>query len=90
MEKASALRETQLWLRSMDKDEALTYIAQREQDLDALIITYRQRMSQVEAVRAQWQLDEIKEEISHSAAAHGGKPFAHPYWWAGLQCVGAG
>src|SRR5262249_21372236 len=88
--KARALREAQLWLRELGEAEVLAAIAKRECEIQAILAANYQRMSQMEVLAARFSLPELKRDIARLAAAHGGKPFAHPYWWAAFQCVGAG
>jgi CHAT domain-containing protein len=81
MDKAGALREAQLWLREISVAEAERLLDEKRAALERMQAA--ERMGLMDVAVAGFALDDL-------AAASGGKPFAHPYWWAGFQCVGAG
>jgi CHAT domain-containing protein len=74
LEKASALREAQIWLRDLSAEEALALLEAKQRELMT-----SPRMAAVNARKALFQIRD-----------RGAKPFAHPYWWAAFQCIGAG
>jgi CHAT domain-containing protein len=78
LNKAGALREAQIWLRDLSVSQARQLIIERQAQL-----------SQVKPHQWLTKID-LETVLDAQAAAHGGKPFAHPYWWAAFQCVGAG
>ena len=71
--KSVALREAQLWLRDLRAGEALKLVKAKEAELRG------ERMAWVDIapMRRSLELQDADE-----------RPFAHPYWWAGFQCVG--
>jgi len=81
MDKASALCAAQRWLRDLPVAEARRVLNDKRSELER--IKARERLAMIDLTTAQFDLEDL-------AAAHGGKPFAHPYWWAAFQCVGAG
>jgi len=81
MEKASALRKAQFWLRDLPIMEARRLLNAKQAELKQL--NALERLAMIDLATARFDLEAL-------AAAHDGKPFAHPYWWAAFQCVGAG
>lgn len=79
--KAGALREAQQWVRDMPLSEVRRLINEKRQELKQA--GAGERLALIDLARARFDLEA-------AAAAHGGKPLAHPYWWAAFQCVGAG
>lgn len=78
LDKASALWEAQIWLRDLSVSEARQLIIEKQAELSR--------------VKPHHWLTKIDPGImlDAQASAHAGKPFAHPYWWAAFQCIGAG
>lgn len=72
--KPEALRVAQLWLRDVSREELLVRIEQR---LGVLKTDSPERSGLVSFRR------HVKRREP------GARPFAHPYYWAGIQCVGA-
>jgi CHAT domain-containing protein len=81
MGKASAIREAQIWLRGLPLVEAHRLLKEKRSELAN--VKASERLAMIDLATAHF-------DIEASAAAHGGKPFAHLYWWAAFQCVGAG
>ncbi|SDR38787.1 Sel1 repeat-containing protein [Rhizobiales bacterium GAS113] len=73
--KSQAVRDAQLWLRQATAEELLASLSQKE----ALHPSEGVVLSEV----ASW-----KREMRFGPSAKG-RPYAHPYFWAGLHCVGA-
>jgi CHAT domain-containing protein len=73
--KAKAIREAQLWLRDMAAAdfEALVQERQAESSRDAV--------GSVGSIRLNHRLDNVTDPAE--------RPFAHPYYWAAMQSVGA-
>lgn len=73
--KAKAIREAQLWLRDMPAVDFETLIQERQAQTspDAMVL--------VRSTRLNDKLDNITESKEC--------PFAHPYYWAGMQSIGA-
>jgi CHAT domain-containing protein len=71
--KAEALRDAQIWLRDLTAREALTLVRKKEAELSG------ERMARADVVPLRRAL-----ELSDP----NDRPFAHPYHWAGFQCVG--
>ena len=81
MNKAKALRDAQNSLRDMSFDEAEGLMRARREQLE--LAGRRERLQKIDLATARFNLKDL-------AAAHEGKPFAHPFWWGAFQCVGAG
>jgi CHAT domain-containing protein len=73
--KSDALRAAQLWLRDATARGLSELLTQKEMELG------RERMAwtDIAPLRRELQFTRSPDE----------RPFAHPYYWAGLQCVGA-
>jgi len=71
--KPEALRDAQIWLRDLTAHEALTLVRKKEAELSG------ERMARADVVPLRRAL-----ELSDP----NDRPFAHPYHWAGFQCVG--
>jgi CHAT domain-containing protein len=74
MAKASALHETQLWLRDLSLTEAMALLRANQDQL-----TNPHRMTGINSVEAQFRLRDLGLE----------RPFSHPVHWAAFYCVGA-
>jgi CHAT domain-containing protein/tetratricopeptide (TPR) repeat protein len=81
MGKAGALREAQIWLRDLPLAEAQRLLREKRMELER--VKASERLARIHLATA-------GQNLTALAAAHDGKPFAHPYWWAAFQCVGAG
>jgi CHAT domain-containing protein len=78
--KVSALREAQQWLRGLSLTEARALLNTKR---DALQRTPAdEKLTRLDLARARFTLDDL-------AGMYGDTPFAHPYWWAAFQCLGA-
>jgi CHAT domain-containing protein len=71
--KPEALRDAQIWLRDLMAREALTLVRRKEAELSG------ERMAWADVVPLRRAL-EWSDPHDHL--------FAHPYYWAGFQCVG--
>ncbi len=71
--KGAALREAQLWLRDLTAGEALALVRQKEAELR------EERLAWVDIA----PMRRVLESQNPTE-----RPFAHPYHWAGFQCVG--
>jgi CHAT domain-containing protein len=81
MDKASAIRRAQQWVRDLSLDETRRLLRKKQIELQRL--SAHERLTTIDLAAAQSHVEE-------SAAKQDGKPFAHPFWWAAFQCVGAG
>jgi CHAT domain-containing protein len=81
LDKASALRGAQRWLRELSLADVRQLLSEKQAELKH--VNARERLAMIDLVTAHFDLEAL-------APAHGGKPFAHPYWWAAFQCLGAG
>jgi CHAT domain-containing protein len=71
--KPEALRDAQIWLRDLTAHEALTLVRKKEAELSG----ERMAWADVVPLRRALELSDPND-----------RPFAHPYHWAGFQCVG--
>ncbi len=78
--KAGALQEAQCWLRDLPVTEVRGLLNEKRTEL--MQVNARERMAAIDLANARFDIEEL-------AATHGGKPFAHTYWWGAFQCVGA-
>lgn len=78
LSKAKALQEAQCWLRDLPVNRVHELLDEKRREWTQGDV--RERLAAINLAKA--RLDEL-------AASYGGKPFAHPYWWAAFQCVGA-
>ena len=79
--KVTALREAQRWLRDLSLVEIEQLISDKQVELEK--VGARERLTKMNLVTSRFNIKAL-------AAEYDGKPFAHPYWWAAFQCVGAG
>ena len=68
MEKASALRAAQIWLRDLNSEEALALLEAKQGELMVPESTVP-RMAAMDAVQAQFHVQD-----------RGSRPFAHPFY----------
>lgn len=72
--KSDALRLAQLWLRDVSREE--------------LLVRIEQRLGLLKTDSREWSwLVSFRRHVKYCEP--GARPFAHPYYWAGIQCVGA-
>src|SRR5262249_39285417 len=74
MAKASALREAQVWLRDLPREQVEELLEGKRLEFSG-----GRRMSAVDVVKELFKVKGLPM-----------KPFASPYYWAAFQCVGAG
>ncbi|MDT7808867.1 MAG: hypothetical protein QOJ70_2680 [Acidobacteriota bacterium] len=73
MSKPEALRLAQLWLRDVSREE--------------LLLRIEERLEALETGNQEWGgLISFRRYVKRFG--QGERPFAHPYYWAGMQCVG--
>ncbi|MBC8229226.1 CHAT domain-containing protein [bacterium] len=77
MGRAAGLREAQIWLRGLSKEKAVELLQEKETELR----TAERRVEVTALAKQRERIQQRFDEESH--------PFAHPYWWAAFQCVGA-
>jgi len=80
MPKVSALREAQQWLRELSITEARALLSTKRDALQRAPAD--EKLAMLDLTRARFTLDAL-------ASMYGDTPFAHPYWWAAFQCLGA-
>jgi len=72
--KPEALRDAQLWLRDATAGELSALLSQKEVELG------RDRMAWTDIAPLTREMKFVRDPTE--------RPFAHPYFWAGMQCVG--